>query len=99
MKNHHPATAGGLIQRSSVRLMAFAGIAAMALSGCTATPEQSDSPAPTSESAVSGTYTECEVTDRTTTSMIVDNPGDGPTLSYGAESGVTLLEEEIDGET
>src|SRR5699024_3572274 len=52
-----------------------------------------------SETTTTGDYTEREVTDGTTTFMVVDNPGDGPTLSYGAESGVTLLEEEIDGAT
>ncbi|GMA34778.1 hypothetical protein [Demequina litorisediminis] len=31
--------------------------------------------------------------------MVVTNPGEGPELSYSAEGGVTLLEEEIDGAT
>lgn len=97
MKNHHRAhPGGGMMRRSSVRIMAFAGITAMALTGCTANPEQSVTP---SDAAASGTYTEREVSDGTTTFMVVDNPGDGPTLSYGADSGVKLLKEEVDGKT
>ncbi len=30
--------------------------------------------------------------------MVVDNPGDGPTLSYGKDSAVELLTEEVDGQ-
>lgn len=44
-------------------------------------------------------YTSREVTDGTTTFVVVENPDGGPVLSYGAESGVTLLEEEVDGAT
>ncbi len=102
MKVHQSASAGGRpMKRPATRIIAFAGIAAMALSGCSATPEgdESSAPAATSQQAASGSYTEREVTDGTTTFMVVDNPGDGPTLSYGAESGITLLEEEIDGAT
>ncbi|GAA4890189.1 hypothetical protein GCM10025789_03330 [Tessaracoccus lubricantis] len=97
---------GHPMKRSAVRVLAFAGVAAMALSGCTAAPAQQGTQSPTpsaaqsvSETTTTGDYTEREVTDGTTTFMVVDNPGDGPTLSYGAESGITLLEEEIDGET
>ncbi|HSO70123.1 MAG TPA: hypothetical protein VLQ67_10840, partial [Arachnia sp.] len=87
------------MKRPTVRIIAFAGIAAMALAGCTADPQESESPAPTSEQTVTGTYTEREVTDGSTAFMVVENPGEGPTLSYGAESGITLLEEEIEGAT
>ncbi|SDL24571.1 glycoside hydrolase family 3 N-terminal domain-containing protein [Tessaracoccus oleiagri] len=92
------------MQRSATRFLAFTGIAAMALTGCTAAsaPQGSQSPAPATGSGsgtASGSYTEREVTDGTTTFKVVDNPGDGPDLSYSADGGVTLLEEEIDGET
>ncbi|WP_198928291.1 glycoside hydrolase family 3 N-terminal domain-containing protein [Tessaracoccus sp. ZS01] len=94
---------GHPMKRSAVRVLALAGVAAMALSGCTAAPAQqgTQSPTPSAAQSVSetttGDYTEREVNDGTTTFKVVDNPGDGPTLSYGAESGVTLLEEEIEG--
>lgn len=44
-------------------------------------------------------YVTYEVDDGTTTFVVVRNPGDGPTLSYAAEGGFELLEEEIDGQT
>lgn len=71
---------------------AFAGLTAVALVGCTASSAQPD---PSTAEA----YTEREVTDGTTTFMVVDNPGDGATLSYGVDSGITLLEEEVEGST
>lgn len=71
---------------------AFAGLTAIALVGCTASSAQPD---PSTAEA----YAEREVTDGTTTFMVVDNPGDGATLSYGVDSGVALLEEEVDGST
>lgn len=71
---------------------AVAGLALVALGGCTAGDANDN------ETMGDG-YTTREVTDGTTTFVVVDNPGDGPTLSYGSDSGVTLLEEEIDGET
>ncbi|WP_024285106.1 glycoside hydrolase family 3 N-terminal domain-containing protein [Cellulomonas sp. KRMCY2] len=71
---------------------ALAGLTAIALTGCTAS-----SPAP--EPTTADSYVEREVTDGTTTFMVVDNPGDGATLSYGVDSGITLLEEDIDGAT
>ncbi|MCL3861144.1 glycoside hydrolase family 3 C-terminal domain-containing protein [Actinotalea sp. K2] len=76
----------------SAGIAAFAGLTAIALVGCT--PSTSDPDPATAEA-----YVEREVTDGTTTFMVVDNPGDGATLSYGADSGVTLLEEEVDGST
>lgn len=42
-------------------------------------------------------FTTREVTDGTTTFTVVENPGDGPTLSYSPDSGVELLTEEVDG--
>lgn len=51
--------------------------------------------APLTASAQGGTYTTSEVTDGRTTFIVVDNPGDGPTLSYSPDSTVTLLEEVV----
>jgi beta-glucosidase len=73
---------------------AVAGLALVALTGCTS--DGSDDATPTSGGE---SFTTREVTDGTTTFMVVDNPGDAPTLSYGVDSGVTLLEEDIDGST
>ncbi|UCN13829.1 glycoside hydrolase family 3 C-terminal domain-containing protein [Cellulomonas iranensis] len=42
-------------------------------------------------------YTTREVSDGKTTFVVVDNPGDAPTLSYGADGSITLLSEEVDG--
>ncbi len=73
---------------------AFAGLTLMlSLTACTST-EEVDPTAGASDS-----YTTSEVTDGDTTFTVVDNPGDYPDLSFGAESGVTLIEEEIDGST
>lgn len=72
---------------------AFAGLGlAFTLAGCSTTDTDA------SASAANG-YTTSEVTDGTTTFVVVDNPGDAPDLSYGVDSGVTLLEEEVDGAT
>lgn len=71
---------------------AFAGLTAIALVGCTASTAEPDP-------STGDTYAEREVTDGTTTFMVVDNPGDGATLSYGVDSGIALLEEEVDGAT
>ncbi|NTW41369.1 MAG: glycoside hydrolase family 3 protein [Cellulomonadaceae bacterium] len=73
---------------------AVAGLALFALTGCTA-----DTPDDNSSTSETGTFTTREVTDGTTAFVVVDNPGDGATLSYGADSGITLLEEEVDGST
>ncbi|NTW38367.1 MAG: glycoside hydrolase family 3 protein [Cellulomonadaceae bacterium] len=73
----------------------FAGLSmTLALAACTS---DSDEINPTAQPAES--YQSRESTDGTSTFMIVDNPGDGATLSYGVDSGVTLLEEVIDGST
>ncbi|MBM7818157.1 beta-glucosidase [Cellulosimicrobium cellulans] len=85
-------TAGKLDGRAArVRgAAALAGLALVATAGCTAgTPDK--------ESA-SDAFTTREVTDGTTAFVVVDNPGDGPTLSYGADSAVELLTEEVDGQ-
>ncbi|MFV0252993.1 MAG: glycoside hydrolase family 3 N-terminal domain-containing protein [Beutenbergiaceae bacterium] len=71
------------------------GAAALVLAGCT-----SDTGGEGEGEAGSGdSYTTEEKTDGTTTFTVVTNPGDGPILSYGSESGIELLEEESDGMT
>jgi beta-glucosidase len=70
---------------------AVAGLALFALTAC--------SPSSSDEDGASGdAFTTREVTDGTTTFTVVTNPGDGPVLSYGKDSGVELLTEEIDGQ-
>lgn len=85
-----------------VRGLAFAAaVAAVAvvLGACSNTPEsepgQTDgTEAPFTEiDGGENSYSTRKVTDGTTTFVLVDNPGDGPDLSYGTESGFTLLEE------
>lgn len=49
------------------------------------------------QSEVLYSYTKREVTDGLTTYYVVENPGDGPTLSFAADSGIELLTIE-DGE-
>ncbi|RMI09256.1 glycoside hydrolase family 3 protein [Cellulomonas triticagri] len=70
---------------------AVAGLALLALTACSGADESSDD--------TSGSYTTREVTDGKTTFTVVTNPGDGPVLSYGADSGIELIEQEIDGAT
>ncbi|WP_062318119.1 glycoside hydrolase family 3 N-terminal domain-containing protein [Demequina maris] len=90
-------TVGGTAMRSlrGRGALAFAGVGlAATLAGCTGS--NTDDPSPSAEAAE---YTSTEVTDGTTTFIVVDNPGDAPDLSYGVDSGVTLLEETVDGAT
>ncbi|WP_084129422.1 glycoside hydrolase family 3 N-terminal domain-containing protein [Demequina sp. NBRC 110055] len=87
---------GSRIARST----AFFGIFALAVAGCSGDnedPGPSESASATAEAT--GDYTTREVSDGTTDFVVVENPGDGPVLSYSAEGGVTLLEEEVDGAT
>lgn len=72
---------------------AVAGLALVTLAGCTAATTEDE------EETTTDAYVTREVSDGTTDFVVVDNPGDGPTLSYGAESGIALLDEEIDGAT
>ncbi|MDO5501005.1 MAG: glycoside hydrolase family 3 N-terminal domain-containing protein, partial [Propionibacteriaceae bacterium] len=66
----------------------------------TETPEAAETTEPSEPPAsAEDAYVEREVTDGTTTFMLVDNPEDGPQISYGVDSGFTLIEEEIDGKT
>ena len=73
---------------------------AMVLAGCTGSP--SDTPSgdasaseTTSEAANNdpNSYSTEEISDGKTTFIRVTNPGEGKQLSYGAESGIELLEE------
>ena len=58
-----------------------------------------NSPNNVSPSAQHAKYQTREVTDGKTSFIVVDNPGGGPTLSYGADSGIKLLDVVIDGST
>ena len=70
------------------------GIAMLAIAGCSssATPEDGKTSASSGDA-----FTTREVTDGKTTFVVVENPADGPVLSYGADSDIKLLTEEIDG--
>ncbi|WP_062519850.1 glycoside hydrolase family 3 N-terminal domain-containing protein [Demequina silvatica] len=92
-------TVGGTAMRSlrGRGALAFAGVGlAATLAGCTGSNTNDASPSPSADASA---YTTTEVNDGDTTFVVVDNPGDAPDLSYGAESGVTLLEETVDGAT
>ena len=70
---------------------ALSAIALIAVAGCTSgTPDEN-------ETNSSSAFTTREVTDGKTEFVVVTNPGDGPVLSYGADSGIELLTEEVDG--
>ncbi len=79
-------------------MAAVAGLALFALTGCTSDAPNNTS-ATASATAKGGTFTTREVTDGTTKFVVVDNPNGGTTLSYGAGSGIKLLEEKVDGST
>ncbi|MFV0634265.1 glycoside hydrolase family 3 N-terminal domain-containing protein [Demequina sp.] len=79
-------------------IAAITGIGlAITLAGCSG--DTTEDPQPSDTPSAEGAYTTREVSDGTTDFIVVDNPGDGPDLSYSAEGGVTLLDEEIDGAT
>jgi beta-glucosidase len=69
-----------------------AGLSLFALTACS--PGSSDE-----DSSAGDSFTTRDVTDGKTEFVVVTNPGDGPVLSYGKDSGIELLEEEIDGAT
>ncbi|SIP96289.1 beta-glucosidase [Cellulosimicrobium aquatile] len=69
---------------------ALASLALVAAAGCTA--------GTTDDESAADAFTTREVTDGTTSFVVVDNPGDGPTLSYAKDSAVELLTEEVDGQ-
>ncbi|WPF82608.1 glycoside hydrolase family 3 C-terminal domain-containing protein [Sanguibacter sp. 4.1] len=73
---------------------ALTGLAMLAIAGCSGS-----TPADGTTEGATGTFTTREVTDGKTTFTVVTNPGDGPVLSYGADSGVEILSEEVDGST
>jgi len=73
----------------------FAGLG-MTLTLAACTNNKTEDVTPTAQPA---SYETRDVTDGTTAFVVVDNPADGPTLSYGSESGVTLLDVDIDGST
>ena len=64
---------------------------ALALTGCSGGTDDGD------DGASGDGFTTREVSDGRTTFVVVENPGDGPTLSYSPDSGVELLTEEVDG--
>lgn len=79
-------------------IAALAGVSlAISVAGCSSDP--ADEPDPSDTAASADTYSTREVSDGTTDFVIVENPGDGRQLSYGAEIGTELLEEEVDGLT
>ncbi|SNU01568.1 beta-glucosidase [Ruaniaceae bacterium KH17] len=85
-----------------VRGMAFAAAIAVVLSACSGNTDEGDATvAPTTDAdetsaPIDGgenSYSTQEVTDGTTTFVVVTNPGDGPVLSYSKDGGFSLLEE------
>ena len=68
-----------------------AGVALFALTACS--PSSSDE-----DSSAGDSFTTREVSDGTTDFVVVTNPGDGPVLSYGKDSGIELITEEVDGQ-
>ncbi|MDE0573608.1 glycoside hydrolase family 3 C-terminal domain-containing protein [Demequina sp. B12] len=80
------------------RSTAFFGIFALAVAGCSTDNGDTDTTPSDEPTVAAGDYTTREVSDGTTDFVVVENP-DGTTLSYSAEGGVELLEEEIDGST
>lgn len=73
---------------------ALTGIALFAVAGCS-----SASPDESATTTGGSAFTTREVTDGKTAFTVVTNPGDGAVLSYGADSGIKLLTEEVDGNT
>lgn len=71
--------------------IAFAGVLAIVLAGCTSSPDDTKS---SDEGTSDGNkYTTREVNDGTTTFTVVENPNGGTKLSFGSEAGFKLLEE------
>ena len=85
--------------RPIVRGLALAAAVAVVLSACSGTPDATETAAPTAEPTLEeidggeNSYSTRQMTDGTTSFVLVENPGDGPVLTYGAESGFDLLEE------
>ena len=88
------------MRKSPVRSgLAIAGCFAIVLTGCSSTPDSSDTSSAPSDASAAGKYTTREVSDGETTFTVVENPADGKTLSFSAESGMKLIEEVSDGST
>ncbi|MFV0428440.1 MAG: hypothetical protein ACK5KO_03285 [Arachnia sp.] len=77
--------------------VALAAAAVLTLAGCTGDSDPGESTG--EQTPAEGSYTTREATDGVTEFVIVDNPGDGKTLSYGKDSGFELIEEEDGGVT
>ncbi len=74
--------------RGVTGVAALTGVALLTAAGCTGGDVEDPD-----------VFTTREVTDGTTTFLVVTNPGDGPVLSSGAGSPVTLLPVEVGGRT
>jgi len=72
---------------------AVSGLALLTLAGCTAGSTANE------DETQADKYTTREVTDGTTAFVVVENPGDGATLSYAKDGPMALLEVEQDGAT
>lgn len=70
--------------------IAFAGVLAIVLTGCSSSPDDKTSTDGTNDG---NKYTTQEVNDGTTTFTVVANPNGGTKLSFGSEAGFKLLEE------
>ncbi|PKQ25909.1 MAG: glycoside hydrolase family 3 [Actinobacteria bacterium HGW-Actinobacteria-4] len=83
-----------------MRRLPVKGVVALASAslvlGLAACNSDEASPDPSQEPA---SYTMREVTDGSVTFVVVENPYDGPRLTYSVDGPVTLLEEIIDGST
>src|SRR5690625_4250885 len=51
------------------------------------------------ETEIAGDLDYQEFSDGETTFGVVENPGDGPAISFSLSSGINILTEEVDGET
>lgn len=89
MKTTTTVTRHGRRSSSLTAAAAVAGFTLVAVAGCTGG----------STSAKDASYTTRDATDGTTAFVVVDNPGDGPTLTYGKDSGIKLLDVKTDGKT
>lgn len=69
------------------------GALALLLGACTGTPENgATNETNTATAGGENSYTTREVTDGTTTFVVVENPGEGKTLSLGKDAGFPLLD-------
>ncbi|WP_333812148.1 glycoside hydrolase family 3 N-terminal domain-containing protein [Timonella senegalensis] len=76
-----------------MRGLALTGSMAILLGACSTAPEKGEE----SPSADAKSYTTREVTDGTTAITIIENPGDGKTLSMVKDSAFGIIEETVDG--